>query len=109
VRRWAGPAFVAVVLVSLYVLFWPSPADGGVTLPGADKAVHAGLFLLLSATGALRFGARRRVLALALAYAVASELVQAALLAQRSGDGWDLLADGIGALAGWQLVRRRGG
>ena len=29
--------------------------------------------------------------------------------AERSGDGWDLLADAIGAVAGWQLVRRRGG
>ena len=29
------------------MLFWPSPAGSGVTLPGADKLVHAGLFLLL--------------------------------------------------------------
>ena len=78
------------------------------TLPGADKAVHAGLFLLLAATGALRFGAGARVLVPVLLYAAASELVQALLLASRSGDGWDLLADGVGAAAGWSLVRRRG-
>jgi VanZ family protein len=80
-----------------------------VTVPGADKLVHAGLFLLLTGTAALRFGASRRVLALALGYAAASELVQAGLLAERSGDVWDLLADGIGAVAGWRLVRRRAG
>ena len=89
------------------MLFWPSPAGGDVTVPGADKVVHAGLFLLLTATAALRFGAGARVLVLALAYAVASELVQAGLLAERSGDVRDLLADAVGAVAGWVLVRRR--
>lgn len=95
------------MLLSLVVLFWPSPATGGAAVPGADKAVHAGLFLLLAATGALRCGASTRVLALVLAYAVASELVQALALAERSGDVVDVLADGVGALGGWLLVRRR--
>ncbi len=76
-------------------------------VPGADKAVHAGLFLLLAGTAALRFGAAPLVLVLVLVYAAASELVQAALLAERSGDVWDLLADGLGAASGWELVRRR--
>jgi hypothetical protein len=96
------------VLLSLFVLFWPSPAGGGVALPGADKLVHAGLFLLLAGTAALRFGAVPRVLVLVLAYAAGSELVQAGLLAERSGDAGDVLADGLGAAAGWQLARRRG-
>jgi len=96
-----------VVLLSLYTLFWPSPAGAGVTLPGADKLVHAGLFLLLAGTAGLRFGASTRVLVAVLAYAAGSELVQAALLAGRSGDALDLLADAVGAAAGWQLVRRR--
>jgi VanZ family protein len=78
-----------------------------VTLPGADKAVHAGLFLLLAATAALRFGVCPLVLGLVLGYATTSELVQAGLLAERSGDVRDLLADALGALAGWALVRRR--
>jgi VanZ family protein len=101
------------VLLSLYVLFWPSPAGTGVTVPGADKLVHAGLFALLAATAALRFGVARRVLAGVLLYAACSEVVQALLLAERSGDAADLLADAVGALGGWQLVRsrvvRRGG
>ena len=94
-------------MLSLYVLFWPSPAGAGVTLPGADKLVHAVLFLLLAGTAALRFGAGARVLAVVLAYAVASEVVQAVLLAERSGDDWDVLADGVGAVVGWLAVRRR--
>ena len=77
------------------------------TVPGADKAVHAGLFLLLAGTAALRFGAGVPVLLFVLGYALGSELVQAAVLAERSGDAWDVLADAGGALAGWLAVRRR--
>ena len=91
---------------SLYVLFWPSPAGGGGPV-GADKVVHAVLFLLLAATARLRFGGRWPVLAVVLAYAGLSELVQAVALAERSGDLYDLVADGLGALAGWLLVGRR--
>ena len=76
-------------------------------MPGADKAVHAGLFLLLAGTAALRFGAVPGVLSVVLAYAGGSEVVQGLLLAERSGDAWDVLADAVGAAAGWQLVRRR--
>jgi len=89
------------------VLFWPSPAGSSVTLPGADKLVHAGLFLLLALTARARFGASARVLAALLVYAAGSELVQAALLPRRSGDLLDLLADAVGALAGWHLARRQ--
>ena len=91
---------------SLYVLFWPSPAGGG-SPAGADKVVHAVLFLLLAATARLRFGGRWPVLGAVLAYAGLSELVQAVTLAERSGDLRDLLADALGAVAGWLLVGRR--
>lgn len=95
-------------MLSGYVLFWPSPAGSGVTLPGADKLVHAALFAALAATARLRFGGASRVLLAVLVYAALSELVQAALLARRSGDVLDLLADAAGACAGWELARRWG-
>ena len=95
-------------MLSGYVLFWPSPAGSRVTLPGADKLVHAGLFLLLALTARLRFGAAGRVLAALLVYAAVSELVQAVLLPRRSGDLLDLGADAAGALLGWALARRVG-
>ena len=94
------------VLLSLYVLFWPSPAGSGVTVPGADKLVHAGLFLLLAVTARLRFGAGALVLAAVLAYAALSELAQALFLVRRSGDLLDLVADTAGAVAGWVLMAR---
>lgn len=95
-----------VAVLSVYVLFWPSPAGSSVQFPGADKLVHAGLFLLLAASARLRFGSASGVLTAVLVYAALSELVQAVLLPGRSGDVLDLLADSAGALVGWQLARR---
>ena len=101
----AGPSFVVVLLLSLYVLFWPDPA-GGSGLPGADKVVHVVLFGLLAATVRLRFGDHRGLLVVVAAYALLSELVQGLLLAERSGDVGDVVADLVGAAAGWWLSGR---
>jgi VanZ family protein len=95
-----------VVLLSLYVLFAPSPG-GTVSFPGADKLVHAGLFGLLAATTRWRFGPAAHLLVGVAAYAALSEVVQATALRQRSGDLLDVAADLAGAAVGWWLARRR--
>ena len=97
-----------MLLASLYVLFWPDPAGGGVSVPGADKVVHLLLFAALAATARLRFGGALSVLAVLVAYAVVSELVQALLLSRRSGDLLDLVADLLGVALGWWVVGRLG-
>ena len=76
------------------------------TLPGADKLVHAGLFALLAATAVWRFGRRPAVVVGLVAYAVLSEVAQGLLLADRSGDPLDVVADLVGTAAGWLLGRR---
>jgi len=101
----ATVAFTAVVVLSLVVLFVPR-APAGPPLPEFDKLVHCGLFLLLAATTRWRFGPRLTLLALVIAYAALSEVVQAALLPMRSGDALDALADTGGALLGWPLASR---
>jgi VanZ family protein len=93
------------VVLSLYVLFTPRTGGEGL-FPGADKVVHAVLFALLAATTRWRFGAAASGLAAVAAYAVVSELVQALLLSARSGDPYDVLADLLGAAAGWLLAAR---
>jgi VanZ family protein len=98
---------VVLLVLSLYVLFWPDPAGAGMEIPGADKVVHAVLFGALAASARLRFGDAPAVLAAVLTYAVVSELVQALLLSRRSGDLLDAVADVVGGAAGWWLAGRR--
>ena len=93
------------VLLSVYVLFAPS-TGGSVSLPGGDKVVHLGLFALLAATTRWRFGPSLPLLAAVAGYAVLSEVVQAVALAERSGDARDVVADLIGAAAGWWAAAR---
>jgi VanZ family protein len=89
------------------VLFWPT-GGGDPPFPGADKVVHLLLFALLAATARWRFGSASWLLAAVAGYAVVSEVVQGAALADRSGDAYDVLADLLGAVLGWlaPAVRR---
>ena len=89
----------------MYVLFAPDPG-GNPLFYGSDKVVHFGLFGLLAGTARWRFGPLLGVLALVLAYAALSEAVQWLALAERSGDLLDLIADAVGALAGWVVAGR---
>ena len=91
--------FALVVLLSLWMLFSP-----GSTVPSgpaySDKVVHALLFAALAATG-LRAGLRPAPLLVVLvAYAGASEVLQAVLPIHRDGDVADAAADVIGAALG---------
>jgi VanZ family protein len=103
--RRATIAFVAAVLLSLVVLFSPrAPSES--TIPNLDKVVHAGLFLLLSATAWWRFAGHRAVLPVVVLYGALSEVIQSTLLTSRDGDVRDFTADAAGALLGWVLARR---
>jgi VanZ family protein len=103
--RRATVAFVAVVLLSLVVLFWPrTPSED--SIPHVDKVVHATLFALLAATTWWRFAAHRAGLVAVLAYAALSEVVQATVVGTRDGDVRDALADAAGAVLGWYVVSR---
>ncbi len=95
--RWALLAFAAVALLSLYVLFSPSPG-GPALFDGADKIVHASLFALLTGTAIWAFGARPAYVLLLGTYAVLSEVVQALALPHRSGDWRDVVADLVGVV-----------
>jgi VanZ family protein len=103
--RRATVAFVAVVLLSLVVLFAPrAPSEHAI--PNLDKAVHATLFLFLAATTWWRFAAHRSGLIAVIAYGPLSEIIQGVVLPHRDGDVRDFLADAAGALLGWLLASR---
>ena len=94
-----------MVVLSLYVLFTPSsPGDG--LFENSDKVVHLVLFALLAGTTRWRFGGSVALVLAVVAYAVASELIQGALLSSRSGDPYDVVADLIGVAAGWLVAAR---
>ena len=103
VRRWA--AFAVAIAVNLVVLFAPSPDVPGDGVPGLDKVVHVAVFAAVTLTG-LRAGLRAPwFVPVVLAHAVLSEVVQAVVLPQRSGDPWDVLADVVGVALGYAAFR----
>ncbi len=98
--------FGGVLLASLVVLFAPT-AGGPQPFPYADKVVHLLLFAALAWSGR-RAGVPVATLGVALVvYAVLSEVIQATLLPQRSGDWTDLAADLVGVVAGLLAGARR--
>ena len=94
------------VLLSFYVLFAPDPGGPETDPPGADKAVHLALFALLAGTARWWAGAGTAALVAVLLYAPLSEAVQGLLLAGRSGDPLDVVADLAGVVLGWLLAGR---
>lgn len=98
-------AFAGAVAVNLAVVFAPQPDVPGQGVPGLDKVVHVGVFAAVAVTG-LRAGVPGRWLVpVLLTHAVTSEVIQARLLPDRSGDPWDALADAVGVALGWALHR----
>jgi VanZ family protein len=86
------------------------PKTNLVSIPDFDKIVHVGLFAVLSA---LTFKSVRKLplskvflvwLAIT-AYGTAMEYVQLYLVANRSFDVIDIIADSFGALLGYLVVR----
>ncbi|MGL5857104.1 MAG: VanZ family protein [Angustibacter sp.] len=101
-RAWL--LFAGTVLLQLVVLYAPR-APGVGTGVGLDKVVHVAVFGAV-AVAAARVGLRRGVTAGALAvHAVLSEVLQASVLPQRSGDPWDVVADCVGVVLGGLIAR----
>ncbi len=102
-RDWA--VFGAAVLLQLVVLY--APSGDGPSVPFADKLVHFAIFALVAWAGR-RVGLPVVPLVVALvAHALLSEVLQATLLDERSGDPWDVVADVVGIGVGVLLPSRR--
>jgi hypothetical protein len=99
--------FALAVAANLVLLYWPRTVGAGGP-PHLDKAVHLLAFAAVAWTG-LRAGLPSAVLLPVLVvHAVSSELVQARLLSERSGDPADVLADCAGVLLGALAGNRLG-
>lgn len=102
--RVARALFVGAVVANLVLLYWPRPV-GGEGLPHLDKAIHLLAFAAVAWTGLRARVPAAWLLPLLVLHAVLSELVQAWLLPDRSGDWADVVADLLGILAGTLVVR----
>lgn len=104
VRASVAGAALALQFAVLYVPRAPGVAVDGLPL---DKLVHVAVFALPT-YALIRLGwSRATVGVLMVGQAVVSELTQHLVLAQRSGDPADALADLVGVLIGVALVGRR--
>lgn len=113
---WAAVTWTLLIFILLVVPDGNLTKRGFLGIPHLDKLAHAIVFFLLVVLWfrALRDdGGKGRTKALALGLAQASflygtnmEFVQA-LFTTRAFEGLDIVADGIGALAGYKWVVRR--
>lgn len=99
------------VAAVLYLTLAPRPF-GGLKIPlfpGADKVIHAVMFIAVAFSFCLDFGRnwkRKKIVLLSACFLAATalggliEVVQSAMAMGRSGDWFDLLADAIGAFVG---------
>ena len=102
-RRWAQVAFALTVAVQLCAVYWPRvDVQGPVTW--TDKVVHVLLFLVPTVVGLLAGVRPAHVVGALALHAPVSELAQHFLLAGRSGDVWDVVADLSGVVLGVTLV-----
>ena len=104
---------LALLVLQVVVLYTPETGGPSVSIPHADKVVHALVFAAPVALAGLAKGAAWRVVALLSAvHAPVSEVIQHVALPSRSGDVWDVVADLVGvglasAGVGWGIRRPR--
>ena len=98
---WMG-AFVACVLAVLVLALVPSPPP--VFTTGWDKSNHLLAFAVMAWLGCKAFPQRVAIVLLSLlAYGALIEILQS-FTPTRSAEWLDLLADGLGILAGWGVA-----
>ena len=96
--------FGLALLGQTLLLYWPSAASGpDVGLP-LDKVAHVLLFAVVAAAGVWARVPTPVLVALLLAQAAVSEVVQGVLLDQRGAEWGDLAADVLGIAVGLTLA-----
>jgi len=99
--------FGLAVLAQLVVLYAPGTATGSIVVPKVDKVVHLAVFAAVVLAGRRAGLPLGPLVAVSVAQAVVSEVVQTALVPDRSGDPGDVVADLTGIVLGVLLSRTR--
>jgi VanZ family protein len=115
-QKWRGVVLTFLFAVLILVLsIIPPDISGDSSLfyfPGMDKIIHAlmyGSFTIVVMYEFLkktqyRFGTIVWIITAILSYSILMEIVQLTLVAYRSGDVWDILANLAGILTGAGLM-----
>lgn len=123
--RWVGawaftaPLWTLMIIVLLCIPGNKLPGDGLFGIEHLDKIVHFFLFgfqlifwgirIWTNAINRPRWREKMFfLLVLILLFGVAMEFVQLYFIPNRSFDGWDIVADSLGALAGYALLQYKG-
>lgn len=101
--------FVGAAMAQTLALYWPRAAPAAPEGIGLDKVAHVALFAVVAYAGTRANVRQTWLIGLLLGQAVLSEMVQGLWLTQRSGDGWDVIADVAGIALGIGIARHWGG
>jgi VanZ family protein len=110
--------FLALMTVLLTMPGSAFPQENWFSKIWFDKWIHLGSFMVMVILWCLavyKFSSARKDFAVAfvvimisvILYGVGMEFVQLYLVANRSFDIWDIVANTAGAVIGWQICRRR--
>ncbi len=100
-----------LALIAIFILAMIPLPEAITVFSFQDKVEHTCAFVVLMVLGGKGWPARLAAVACGLvAYGLAIEVCQHVFTANRVGDPWDLLADAMGAAAGWaalEAMKRR--
>jgi VanZ family protein len=107
-RAWIGSIWLLVLVIVVGSLM---PATGPAPVTGFDKIEHVVAYFTLALLGSAVVTAGRLpwVMARVMILGLALEAMQALVTVSRTADWADVLADAIGVLTAWWIVRRRAG
>lgn len=103
-RRWPLLLAAGVFLVQCIALYAPKVPSSGSDLP-LDKLAHVFMFAVVTGVAVWAGIPWKWVVAVMLAQAIVSELIQGYLLAARGSDPWDFVADVLGIALGLMGAR----
>lgn len=96
----------ALALIAIFILAMIPLPEAITVFSFQDKVEHTGAFVVLMLLGGKGWPTRLAALFCGLvAYGLAIEVCQHVFTTNRVGDPWDLLADAVGAAAGYRLLR----
>jgi len=115
-KRWPALLWTILILILISIPGEFLPKDEKTFVPNLDKLIHATLFGSFVFLWSIYYATKKEsnihpgnrfiwILIIACIYGVATELIQKYLIPNRDYDIFDIVADSIGAILGFIIVR----